>query len=146
MERLCGIKDKLIESVECQMCHLDKVNAKELGEVIDMIKDISEAVYYCTITEAMEGGAVDGDSSTRHISAHLGAGSASGKHEGKSFMTRKTYMEHKEAHKDKAVMMQELEKYAQELTADLIEMIEDASPEEKQYLSNRIATLATKIK
>ena len=25
-----------------------------MGEAIDMIKDLSEAIYYCTITEAME--------------------------------------------------------------------------------------------
>ena len=32
------------------------------------------------------------------------------------------------------------------LTSDIIEMIEDATPEEKSFLSNKIATLATKIK
>jgi hypothetical protein len=37
------------------MTHLDTVDTKELGEAIDMIKDLSEAIYYCTITEAMEG-------------------------------------------------------------------------------------------
>jgi hypothetical protein len=36
------------------MTHLDSVDAKELGEAIDMIKDLSEAIYYCTVTEAME--------------------------------------------------------------------------------------------
>jgi len=36
------------------MSHLDTVDVKELGEAIDMIKDLSEAIYYCTITEAME--------------------------------------------------------------------------------------------
>jgi hypothetical protein len=30
------------------------VDAKELGEAMDMIKDLSEAIYYCTITESME--------------------------------------------------------------------------------------------
>lgn len=54
MKELHCIKQKLIECVECQMHHLDKVNTKELGEVIDMIKDLSEAIYYCTITEAMK--------------------------------------------------------------------------------------------
>ena len=28
---------------------------EELGEAIDMIKDLSEAIYYCTIVESMEG-------------------------------------------------------------------------------------------
>jgi hypothetical protein len=54
-------------------------------------------------------------------------------------------MEAKEIHSDKAAQMKELEKYAQELTTDIVEMIEDASPEEKQYLSKKITALATKI-
>jgi hypothetical protein len=37
------------------MDHLECVDAKELGEVIDMIKDVEEAMYYHTIVEAMEG-------------------------------------------------------------------------------------------
>ena len=33
----------------------------------------------------------------------------------------------------------------QELTQDMVEMIEDASPEEKQYLEKRITALGNKI-
>ena len=36
------------------MGDLTSVDAKELGEAVDMIKDLSEAIYYCTITESME--------------------------------------------------------------------------------------------
>ena len=54
MEELKRIKDTLMGCVQGQMGHLESVDAKELGEVVDMIKDISEAIYYCTITEAME--------------------------------------------------------------------------------------------
>jgi hypothetical protein len=32
---------------------LSEVDTKELGEAIDMIKDLEEAIYYCTVTEAM---------------------------------------------------------------------------------------------
>jgi hypothetical protein len=42
--------------------------------------------------------------------------------------------------------MQELEDYVHELTNDIIEMIEDATPEEKQLLRQKITTLSTKIK
>ena len=35
--------------------------------------------------------------------------------------------------------MKELENYMQELTQDIVEMIEGASPEEKQYLNKRMA-------
>lgn len=33
---------------------LQSVNKEELGEAIDMIKDIEEIIYYCSITKAME--------------------------------------------------------------------------------------------
>ncbi len=54
MEELKTMKEHLTSQVQAQMSHLDTVDAKELGEAIDMIKDLSEAIYYCTITEAME--------------------------------------------------------------------------------------------
>ena len=54
------------------------------------------------------------------------------------------YMEAKGS-KDKATQLRELEKYMQELTSDMVEMIQDSSPEEKQYLEKKISALATKI-
>jgi hypothetical protein len=48
------MKQNLTSLVQSQMGNLDQVNTRELGEAIDMIKDLSEAIYYCTITEAME--------------------------------------------------------------------------------------------
>jgi hypothetical protein len=53
MERLKYMKECLMCCVEGQMSHLDKTDTKELGEAIDMIKDLEEAIYYATITEAM---------------------------------------------------------------------------------------------
>ena len=55
MEQLKSMKHKLTECVEKQINgNLEYTNAQELGEAVDMIKDLSEAIYYCTITEAME--------------------------------------------------------------------------------------------
>jgi hypothetical protein len=54
MEMLKSMKETLMACAQGQMGHLDTVDAKELGEVIDMIKDIEEAIYYCTITESMK--------------------------------------------------------------------------------------------
>lgn len=57
MEQLKAMKECLMGAVQGQVYgNLDKVDTKELGEAIDMIKDLSEAIYYCTITEAMEEG------------------------------------------------------------------------------------------
>lgn len=225
MDQLKHMKENLISCVQSQMTHLDTVDTKELGEVIDMIKDLSEAMYYCTITEAMEekeekgkeyhyyterympdyrgmdkdhgrmyfdqsmynsgqgdhryfqgsdmmyyssnGGSMGNNSSSNGRSSN-GNGGTSGENnangggtrgyterefpiglrderEGRSPMSRKTYIESKEMHQDKNIKLKELEKYMQELSTDMVEMIQGASPEEKQLLEKRISALATKI-
>ena len=65
--------------------------------------------------------------------------------EGRSPMTRKTYMERKMHGGGKEVQVQELEKYMHELTNDIMEMLDGASMEEKQMLQKKISALATKI-
>jgi hypothetical protein len=65
--------------------------------------------------------------------------------EGRSHMSRRMYMEAKDMKRDKATQLRELEKYMQELSQDITEMIADASPEEKQYLEKKITALASKI-
>jgi hypothetical protein len=54
MEKLKEIKCALVKEVEEQVKDLKHTNAKELGEVIDAIKDMEEAMYYCAIIKAME--------------------------------------------------------------------------------------------
>ena len=56
IEKLNLIKETLACAAEAQMQNLESVDAKELGEVIDIIKDIEETIYYCTVTKAMEEG------------------------------------------------------------------------------------------
>ncbi|MDO4189338.1 MAG: hypothetical protein Q4D29_10155 [Lachnospiraceae bacterium] len=61
-ERVCSIKDRAISLVEAQLNgNIENVDAKELGEVADIAKDMAElmelcaeAEYYHTVTEAME--------------------------------------------------------------------------------------------
>jgi hypothetical protein len=224
MEKLKQMKECLVGMVEGQIYgNIDKVDAQELGAAVDMIKDLSEALYYCTITEAMEeddeGKEEKGKhgmmySSRRMPMYHMpypiemydpryrerynsdsmyaqnggngGSGSSNGgsmgstsrgyhegmipmyndganysmyardnreymnatmrdPREGRSGERRKMYMDGK-GMKDKSHQMKELEGYMQELSNDLAEMIQDASPEEKQLLQQKISTLATKIK
>ena len=56
MEALKAMKDQLVSCVQGQLGDISKVDTHELGEAIDMIKDLSETIYYCTITESMEKG------------------------------------------------------------------------------------------
>lgn len=232
MEKLKQMKECLIGMVEGQIYgNIDKVDAQELGAAVDMIKDLSEALYYCTITEAMgeEGEEKEGKgkhgmmysrtmpmyympypiemydpryrerynypmyASDNNNSGMSGGNTSGGNNargggsrgyqegmmpmdrypvyndgsmyamyerggnrnymegmmrdpkEGRSGERRKMYMEGK-GMKDKTHQMKELENYMQELSMDLTEMIQDASPEEKQMLQQKISTLATKIK
>lgn len=177
MHRLYDMKNCLISAAQSQMGNLQDCNAEELGEVIDMIKDLEEAIYYCTITKAMndkeennpsqyrmyykERGRHDYDNSSSYINYPridkyndksnepyrerefpLEMRDA---REGRSPARRRMYMESKELHKDKVTAMKELEEYMQELSSDICEMIEDASPEEKQLLQKKIIALSNKI-
>lgn len=198
MEQLKSMKHQLTSIVQGQLSNTQNVDTKELGEAVDMIKDLAETIYYCTITEAMEkndkeeknqqpmmyytpykvypdyyrdmdynkmyysGGmsSAGGTTSSGMGTGSMGAGSRGYQdkmmpreypiemrdyREGRSGMSRRTYMESKETHQSKEVQMKELEKYMQELSGDITEMIKDATPEERQVLHQKIMTLAEKV-
>lgn len=70
--------------------------------------------------------------------------------EGRSGMSRRSYMQTKEMHPDnsqesKQMKMKELEKYMGELSGDITEMIAGASNEEKTMLKAKLQTLMQKI-
>lgn len=192
-EKLKWMKESLICAVENQLCNLNEVDTEELGEAIDMIKDLEEAIYYCTVTEAMNNPQKEkmwemkksdhhqenGDSRMYYSGGYpmmysdnknrredgtfymdsnstSGTNSSNGRNyydgpmyrderEGRSYNSRRMYMEAKDMKRDKATQLRELEKYMQELSQDITEMIADASPEEKQYLEKKITALASKI-
>jgi hypothetical protein len=191
IDRLCHIKDTLTLAIEMQICDLENTDTKELGEAIDMIKDLEEAIYYHTVTEAMKNPEAEwewkmkDDEKGEHMYAermryasgnrgrradgtyYADGGSRSGSNygnpnsmnyadsgmpmehwdekDGHSYMSRRMYMEAKDMKKDKSIQLKELEKYMQELSQDITEMISDASMEEKQYLEKKISSLASKI-
>ena len=170
MERLKAMKERLINCVESQMNDLPSANSEELGEAVDMIKDLEETIYYCTVVKVME----DRDKETEvmyypMMSGRYYSGNYYPTHmyydnsydrgmrdyemvypkdyrEGRSGASRRMYMESKELHEGKEKQMMELEKYMKELTTDIMEMINDATPEEKETLSHKLNTLADKIK
>lgn len=220
MDRLKRMKDTLTTCIEGQLGNLQNVDAQELGEVVDMVKDLEEAIYYCTITKSMEeaekkekdkehhyytpiyyprmeypmmyrdmdrqyegrmyypgdmyydgqprdsqgrfmedgrrnyNGGGNGNSSSGNSSSNGGSRQyreyempfeMRDSREGRSPMSRRTYMESKQMHKDKATKIKDLENYMKELSEDITEMIEDASPEERQILEKKMTALATKV-
>ena len=147
-KRLTTMIEHLTKCVEYQMEHLEEANSCELGEAVDMLKDLHEALYYHTITEAMKGEGAYGDWPVEYKKKdhHLIDDGLKDNniYEGRSPKNRKMYMEARHS-KDKATQLRELEKYMQELTADIVEMIEEASSDEKAYLEKKITSLASKV-
>lgn len=57
IENMKSMMECLAEKAKSQIDgNLDGVDAKELGEVVDMIKDLNEGLYYAQIVKAMEEG------------------------------------------------------------------------------------------
>ena len=151
INRLKWMEEALADTIEMQFCNLDTVCTKELGEAVDMIKDLEKAIYYRTITEAMNAEkAATAHSWKMEESYDRSMDEMKIKEEwdewlGHSPHGRKRYLEARENGKDKAIQLRELEKYMQELSGDIMDMIGEASLEEKQYLEKKITSLATKI-
>ena len=214
IKRMHEMIEKLSKAAECEFSKgIENVDTCEMDKVVDMMKDLSEAMYYRTLTKAMQESDTEeimdmfdryGDGGKRYYDmwrykngrfAPKGRGTRRGydeppyyhmtpdmyrehgpeyyrdldrsegrlyytepittgkthdTREGRSGMSRRSYMETKEMHKantpeDKQQKMKELEKYMGELSTDITEMISDASAEEKSLLKTKLQTLAQKV-
>lgn len=159
VEVLKTMKDQITSCVQAQLSDISKVDTHELGEAVDMIKDLAEAIYYCTISDSMEKSEEKSKGGETNINYYTTPGGGRGinyytqvprdmmrdPREGKSYIRRRMYMEGKETHNDPTSQLQELEIYLQELSSDITEMIRDASPEERAMLHQKMTTLANKI-
>ena len=193
MKQLKQMKETLMSAVQGQLSNLSQANTEELGCAIDMIKDLSEAIYYCTITKSMEEAEEEKKEEEKMMRyqqpqvmyyqermkeprysdkrvkdpyyerdmdrwegrMYYGGGDKHSsepsytnerdEREGRSGERRKTYMEARHMNTDKNIHMKELDAYAHELTNDILEMVQDASPEERQALKKKIIELSGKL-
>lgn len=198
--------DMIEKLTECTKSQFDKglesVDTCEMGKVIDMIKDLAEAMYYRTLTETMDESEdeeilkmFDRYGRDKRFYDHYryedGRFAPKGRgtyrrnydepmwhmtpemyrdmdrepygrmyytepthmhdsREGKSGMSRRTYMNTRDAHKantqqDKEAKMHDLEAYMRELSDDLTELIADMIPEEKNLAKSKLSTLVSKM-
>lgn len=186
-DRMENIMNQVLCQIEGQASHLDKVNAKEFGEVIDALHHLEEAMYYCSIIEAMdktkekeehqqpmnisyymEGGGSSNSGGGTHPGdvknyvpymeyapymmrdkdwreEHLNYSDGGMSGNGRSYYSRRMYMEGKTNGADDQKSMKDLEHYMKDLADDMSEMINKSTPEEKQVLSNKLSQLAAKV-
>ena len=218
IKRMHEMIEKLSEAAECEFSKgIENVDTCEMDKVVDMMKDLSEAMYYRTLTKAMQESDTEeimemfdkyGDDGKRYydmwryksgrfapkgrgtrrgyeeppyyhmnpdmykehdpeywrdldrsdgrlyfsepVKNTMNIGNTHDKKDGRSWKSRRGYMESKELHKsntpeDKQHKMHDLEEYAKELTDDVVEMISDMSAEEKNLLRAKLQTLVQKI-
>lgn len=53
-DTLKTMRSQLVSCVQGQLGDISRADSHELGQAVDMIKDFSQAIYYCTITDSME--------------------------------------------------------------------------------------------
>lgn len=200
--------EKLSEAAECEFSKgIENVDTCEMYNVVDMIKDLSEAMYYRTLTKAMQESDTEdimemfdryGDDGKRYYDmwryksgrfAPKGRGTRRGyepvynmtpemyekypaeyyrdmdRHDGKMYytdmsmntgmrdakegrsgMSRKTYMETKQMHSNdtqdnKNIKARKLDEFFGDLYEDMKEMAHDMSNEEKTVWKQRVAKL-----
>lgn len=202
-ERLKSAECKFLSLIEGQINgDISCVDAKELGEVVDMMKDFAEYRYYASVADAMEESSKEEKEfymqeyapATRRMysGSRMGGGRrmypmdsmdwdkrmspmdpmmdepyrsrmyySDPKHtnneprgmgnpynrdyrEGRSGIVRRTYMEMKDTG-DHSKKIAEIQKYGHDLTDDVMEMIQNATPEEKQALKQSLTQLASNI-
>ena len=120
MEKLKWMKEELVNQVQEQMKDLSAVNTHELGEVIDMIKDLAECMYYCSVVEAMEETSEDKDMQRHYLDKYL--------------------PEQTKMHKKQTV-----EEFISEMSQEISEMMQTATSEEKVMLQKKLNALSSKI-
>ncbi|MBS6466667.1 MAG: hypothetical protein KH381_08015 [Clostridium sp.] len=203
IKRMHDMIEKLTECTKSQFDKgLESVDTCEMGKVIDMIKDLAEAMYYRTFTKTMDESEdeeilkmFDRYGRDKRFYDHYryedGRFAPKGRgtyrrnydepmwhmtpemyrdmdrepygrmyytepthmhdsREGKSGISRRTYMDTRDAHKantqqDKEAKMHDLETYMRELSDDLTELIAGMIPEEKNLAKSKLSTLVSKM-
>ena len=113
--------------------------------------DMDDGRMYYTSANASQG-SQGGSSMGSSNSSSMGYsdGMVRDNREGRSGQSRRSYLETKEMHKgntqqDKDMKLKELDKYMNELSSDISEMIHDSSNEEKTMLKQKLNGLIQKI-
>ena len=125
LDMLKRIKTTLESQVCSELSDLKKIDTKELGEVIDMIKDLGQTMYYCSVVKAMEDKEEEAEWSPRYYDDE----------------------EHKHHHMNynHHSSMMNIDDYIEDLDTDLTDMIKESTQEEKQLLSTKLQHIANKI-
>lgn len=149
MHRIKKMKEKLIEEAQNRMDNLDGGSIEQMGQIIDMIKDLSEAEKACLEAEYYDGviDAMDGDGRYGYDDRG-GSGDRQGYRE--SYMMddrndrdgRMGYRDSKGRYaRNPNRRRMRRSGYSEESIENLRQMMEDADPERKRQLKQDLEEL-----
>ncbi len=162
MHRIKNMKDKLIEEAQGRMQNMDGGSIEQMGQIIDMIKDLSEAEkacleaeYYDTVIDAMD----DGDRYGYDRYGYDGQGNQGGRSGGRQgyhepYMAddgsegrmgyKNQYGNFPANPKNRRRRMRR-SGYTEESVENIRQMMEDADPERKRQLKQDLEELMREI-
>lgn len=162
MQRIKRMKDKLIEEAQSRLQNMDGGSIEQMGQIIDMIKDLSEAEkscleaeYYDSVIDAMENGQRYGYDGQRY--GYDGQGGNAGGRQGyrEPYMMdnngdgegrmgyRNQYGNFPANPKNRRRMRRS--GYSEESIDNLRQMMEDADPERKRQLKRDLEDLMSEM-
>lgn len=143
MHRIIEMKDKLIEEARSRMQNMDGGSIEQMGQIIDMIKDLSEAEkacleadYYEAVVDAMED---DSDGYTRMYDGDRRQGYSGHSYSG----NRTTRQGYRNAQGQYARRPRRMRRsgYTDESVENIRHMMEEADPERKRQLKQDLQEL-----
>ena len=163
MHRIKSMKDKLIKEAQNRMDNLDGGSIEQMGQIIDMIKDLSEAEKACLEAEYydMVIDAMDGESDRYGYSGQGGSGGRGGSNGGGRSGYRDSYMMEEDdeggrmgyrnqygnfpANPKNRRRRMRRSGYSEESIENLRQMMEDANPERKRQLKQDLEELVREM-
>lgn len=156
MHRIKKMKEKLIEEAQSRMQNMDGGSIEQMGQIVDMIKDLSEAEkacleaeYYDTVIDAMDSGSDrygytgqggSGDDRSGNRSGYRDPYMMEEDGEGGRMGYRNQYGNFPANPKNRRRRMRR-SGYSEESIENLRQMMEDADPERKRQLKNDLEEL-----
>lgn len=150
MHRIKKMKEKLIEEAQNRMQAMDGGSIEQMGQIVDMIKDLSEAEkacleaeYYDTVIDAMDGDGRYG------YDDRGGSGDRQGYRESYMMDDRNDRMGYRDSKgryaRNPNRRRMRRSGYSEESIENLRQMMEDANPERKHQLKQDLEELVREM-
>ena len=147
MRMMCEIEDRILKMICAETSDgLENVETEELGEAVDMVKDLAKAKYYASVVEAMNAEKY-GDMPARHSEGRYGPEWEDGSMERMGAydhykMARTGYHGSMTA-ENRAKMERHADEYMREVEAAIRDIWKDADQMHREKMKSHLMSMAS---